>query len=251
MWSETKSNTARVRALLIGALLLYWGSPDRASLEASGAADSTHERRVISSALRITAYDFPVTENLDIAARTIGRFRLAPGQTFSLNQVLGRRTADKGYRKARAYAGGGRDVQEIGGGLCMLSTVLYALFLRAGLEIVERHPHQRTVGYAQAGFDATVNYPHKNLVVRNNKESPVEFTVQRRGRSLRAELEGLFHPQTEIRLERSVSRAVIPGRIENGFRVRTTRTFLLGGMPERAEVLSFDVFAAIDQGREE
>ena len=223
--------------------------PGGSALRAQAAP--AQERRLISAALTITSYDFPVTENLDLGTRAIGRQKLLPGQKFSLNEALGRRTASKGYRKARAYGGSGTEIEEIGGGLCMLSTVLYNLFLRAGLEIVERHPHQRTVGYALAGFDATINFPYKDLIVRNSSGRPLEFVVIRRGRALSAELEGMFESGMEIRLARTVSQGVIPGIIQNGFRVRTTRTFLYEGLPARAEVLSQDVFGAVDQGREE
>ncbi len=216
--------------------------PTHGSREAPVAA----KERLLSASLRIQAYDFPVTENLDVAIRTIGARTLEPGATFSLNATLGRRTLARGYRRARGYSGTGAEVSEIGGGLCMLSTALYLAFARAGLEIVERHPHLRPVAYAEPGLDATVNFPYKDLKVRNHSDRPVRLRVFRSGRLLAAEVRVVLEPNVELRLDRVVSRAEIPGQVTNGFRVKTTRTFLKDGLPLRSELLSEDVFAAVD-----
>ena len=217
----------------------------------AGAKDvsSGLERIISRHNLFITHYDYAVTRNLDIAAEKVGHFIMKPGQVFSLNEILGERTPEKGYKIAPAYAGGGVSVEEFGGGLCMVSTLLYNVFLKAGLEIVERHPHQRPVGYALSGLDATVNWPFKDIKARNNFDFPVAFRIYRMGRSLRVTLHGPREvlPGLEIEIKRTVSKAIIPGNVSDGFRVRTTRAFYRDGALLKEELLSEDTFLPIDQ----
>ena len=62
--------------------------------------------------------------NITIASEAISGLLLNPGGVFSFNETVGRRTTDKGYREAGAYAGG-RLVNEIGGGICQVSSTIY------------------------------------------------------------------------------------------------------------------------------
>lgn len=55
--------------------------------------------------------------NVELSAKKINGYILAPGETFSYNTVVGKRTAEAGFKSAGAYAGG-KVVQEIGGGIC-------------------------------------------------------------------------------------------------------------------------------------
>ena len=198
--------------------------------------------------LMISTYDYPVTENIDVAGRAMGLVRLKPGESFSLNRRLGKRTPQKGYKIAPVYAGGGANIKEFGGGLCMVSSVLYNVFLKAGLTILERHPHMKIVNYSPAGLDAAINWGFKDLRVRNDSRHPIAFRMYRLGRVVYAEVSGSLKPGREIVIKRFVSKAIIPGRVRNGFRVRTVRTFYQDGRLLRQEVLSEDTFLPIDFG---
>jgi vancomycin resistance protein VanW len=77
---------------------------------------------------------------------------------------------------------GGELVVDFGGGLCQLSGVLYWLSLKAGLTILERHPHSRDIyrdhdRYAPLGADATVAYGFKDLRILNNLAAAICFRV--------------------------------------------------------------------------
>lgn len=77
------------------------------------------------------------SNNIYLASEKINGTIIMPGETFSYNQVVGKRTIDAGYKEAGAYAGG-KVIQEIGGGICQVSSTLYNAVLYADLEIVER-----------------------------------------------------------------------------------------------------------------
>ena len=97
------------------------------------------------------------TTNLKLAAEKINGTVLMPGEVFSYNTVVGKRTIDAGYKEAKIYVNG-EVVDGLGGGICQVSSTLYNAVLYANLEIVERRNHQFVPSYAGAGLDATVVY---------------------------------------------------------------------------------------------
>ena len=97
-----------------------------------------------------------------------------PGETFSYNKTLGKRTAETGYKDAAGYAGG-KVVQMIGGGICQISSTLYDAVVYANLEIVERHNHAFLTSYLGAGKDATVVYGNLDFRFKNTRNYPVKI----------------------------------------------------------------------------
>jgi vancomycin resistance protein YoaR len=92
---------------------------------------------------------------------------LEPGGVFSFNRVVGARLSRRGYRPAPALAGG-ISLWTEGGGVCQVATTLYNAALRAGLPILERHPHSRVVDYVEPGLDAAVSYAGLDLRFAND-----------------------------------------------------------------------------------
>ena len=93
--------------------------------------------------------------NLEIAAKKINGKVLMPGDEFSFNKIVGKRTVEEGYKDAAIYADGGV-VDGLAGGICQISSTLYNSALLANLQIVERRNHSFTTSYSPAGRDATV-----------------------------------------------------------------------------------------------
>ena len=114
--------------------------------------------------------------NLRLATSMITEMVLYPGDEFSFNGVVGKRTEEAGFLPAPAYVDG--DVEdEIGGGVCQVSSTLYAATALAFLETVERECHYFPVNYMQMGSDATVTIPNGGRSIdfkfRNNKNFPI------------------------------------------------------------------------------
>ena len=105
--------------------------------------------------------------NIRLALSTINGTCLEPGEVFSFNGVVGERTKAAGYRPAPAYSRM-ETVMEYGGGICQVSSTLYAAVEKAGLEIVERHSHSLKVTYIPKGMDATVDWGNKDFKFANN-----------------------------------------------------------------------------------
>jgi len=112
--------------------------------------------------------------NLEIAANKINGKVLMPGEVFSFNDVVGKRTIEEGYRDAKIYADGGV-VDGLAGGICQISSTLYNSVLLANLEIVERHNHSFVTSYLEAGKDATVVYGVKDFKFKNTRSYPIKI----------------------------------------------------------------------------
>lgn len=112
--------------------------------------------------------------NVKLAAEAINGIVLAPGEQFSYNDALGERTTERGYKAAGAYSGG-QVVQEVGGGICQVSSTLYYAALLANLQIDTRTCHYFPVGYLPAGLDATVSWGGPEFKFTNNRDWPIRI----------------------------------------------------------------------------
>ena len=114
------------------------------------------------------------TTNLELSASKINGTVLMPGEIFSYNKVVGKRTVEAGYKNAAVYEGG-RVVDGLGGGICQISSTLYNTALLANLEIIERSNHQFLTSYVGAGRDATVVYGYIDFQFKNTRNYPIKI----------------------------------------------------------------------------
>lgn len=119
------------------------------------------------------------TRNIERAVELLNGIRLLPGEEFSFNKRVGRRTAERGFELAPVFSGKAIG-QGYGGGVCQVSSTLHVAALFGGMDIVERSPHSHIVKYVKLGLDAAVDWGRKDLRFRN----PFPFPV-----TLRAEIE--------------------------------------------------------------
>ena len=116
-------------------------------------------------------------ENIRLAMSIIDGTRLAPGEQFSFNDRVGERTKARGFKVATAYSGG-TVTEEVGGGICQVSTTLFNAVVKADLRVDERHPHSLTVSYVDLGKDAAVDWENKDLKFTNTSEDYVFICCQ-------------------------------------------------------------------------
>ncbi len=114
------------------------------------------------------------TANVRLAASKVNETVIAPGEEFSYNNVVGPRTTDLGYKMAKVYVQG-KIIDDVGGGICQVSSTIYLAALYADMEIVKRSNHQFTVGYVPLGQDATVSYGSVDFKFRNNTNYPIKI----------------------------------------------------------------------------
>jgi vancomycin resistance protein YoaR len=112
------------------------------------------------------------SSNIALSAEAINNVVVFPGERFSFNGTVGMRTREKGYLRAPVIVRG-ELYEDIGGGICQVSSTLYNAADRAGLTIVERFSHSRNVHYVPAGRDATVSWYGPDFAFTNPYNYPV------------------------------------------------------------------------------
>ena len=114
------------------------------------------------------------TTNLKLACKAINGTILKNGAQFDFNQVVGERTAAKGYKEATIYEGG-QAVPGLGGGICQVGTTIYLAALYSNFKINERHQHSLMVHYCKLGYDAAISYGSKNVRFTNNSGTSIKI----------------------------------------------------------------------------
>jgi vancomycin resistance protein YoaR len=105
--------------------------------------------------------------NLQLAVSLIDGALVAPGEAFSLNERVGERTVERGFRPAPVIIGAEYE-EGVGGGVSQVATTVFNAAWEAGLKILERAPHSLYISRYPDGRDATVNYPDLDLKFRND-----------------------------------------------------------------------------------
>ncbi|GIO04317.1 hypothetical protein J31TS6_03450 [Brevibacillus reuszeri] len=112
------------------------------------------------------------SHNIMLASKAINNYVVLPGEIFSFNKVVGKRTKEKGYLQAPIIVRG--ELSEgIGGGICQVSSTLFNAVDKAGLHIVQRYSHSRDVAYVRPGRDATVSWYGPDFVFQNKYAYPI------------------------------------------------------------------------------
>ena len=128
--------------------------------------------------------------NIALAASKINGTVLMPGEEFSFNGTVGKRTASAGFKTATVYSNG-QVTTDYGGGICQVSSTLYNSVLRANLEITNRVNHTFTVGYVPIGLDATVSWGAPDFKFKNSRNYPVKIVATTSNKRLTISVYGL------------------------------------------------------------
>lgn len=105
--------------------------------------------------------------NIHTMADAVRGTLVKPGERFSINDVVGERTAAKGYVAAGAIANG-EIVQEIGGGVSQFATTMFNAAFFAGLPIDTYQMHSQYFSRYPFGREATMGFPAPDLVWTND-----------------------------------------------------------------------------------
>ncbi len=69
-----------------------------------------------------------------------------------------------------------RQLKLLVGGNCQVSSTLYNAVLQIdGLEVTERNPHGKDVGYVPKDKDATISYGSLDFKFQNNLSTPIKL----------------------------------------------------------------------------
>lgn len=118
--------------------------------------------------------------NLSLASKKINEHIVMPNEIFSFWKIIG--NPNRKFKKGRTLING-RIKEEVGGGICQVSGIIYIMSLIANLQIFERHNHSVDIyndetRFTPLGLDATVVYGYKDLRIRNNFIFPIKFQLE-------------------------------------------------------------------------
>ncbi len=136
----------------------------------------------------------PRVVNIQLIADAVDGAMVLPGETWSLNDHVGERTAAKGYVAAGAIISGYIQCCDspinIGGGTSQFTTTMYNAIFYAGLEDVYHMPHTIWFTRYPEGIEATLGYPAPDLVFRNNTENVVLIKTEHTDTSITVKMFG-------------------------------------------------------------
>ncbi len=107
--------------------------------------------------------------NIGRAAELVNGTVLKPGETFSLNETVGERTAANGFT-AGTIISNGVFKTDLGGGVSQMATTLFNAMFFAGLEDIEHKPHSVYINRYPVGREATVAWGSVDLRFRNDTD---------------------------------------------------------------------------------
>lgn len=109
----------------------------------------------------------PRVTNIHRIADLVRGTVILPGETFSMNEVVGERTAEKGFVEAGAIRDG-EHVDEIGGGVSQFATTTFNAAFFAGLPFEEYQAHSEYFSRYPRGREATMGFPAPDLKFTND-----------------------------------------------------------------------------------
>jgi vancomycin resistance protein YoaR len=173
-------------------------------------------------------------QNLRVAAGKINGTVIMPGEKFSFNDVVGRRSVKEGFKLAPILVRG-QHATGIGGGICQVCSTLYNCVLFADMKIVRRANHSVPVAYVPPGRDATVSFGSLDFVWQNTYDTPVAVTSEFQGRTITFRLLGQKKPGLKVVVYQKAMGTGNPGTnvVHDPNLPKGTRKVLEAGTPTR------------------
>lgn len=117
-------------------------------------------------------------QNIVAAAEQFHGVLVAPGEIFSMANILSDISLENGFAEALIIYGG-RTIKGVGGGVCQVSTTLFRTVFFGGFPVIERYSHAYRVTYYEmdrsgakdarlAGLDAAVFFPLVDFKFQND-----------------------------------------------------------------------------------
>ncbi len=112
----------------------------------------------------------PRVKNIHRIADMLDGTIVKAGETFSVNAAVGPRTLERGFVMAPSI-GDGEMVDTPGGGVSQFATTFYNALFDGGYAVKERKPHSFYFNRYPVGIEATLSFPHPDLVFFNDTQA--------------------------------------------------------------------------------
>jgi vancomycin resistance protein YoaR len=105
--------------------------------------------------------------NIHLIADIVRGHVILPGETFSVNDFVGQRTAARGFVDAPVIYDA-TESHDIGGGVSQFATTLFNASFFSGLDLVSYQSHSEYISRYPRGREATISWPSPDLKVKNS-----------------------------------------------------------------------------------
>lgn len=201
--------------------------------------------------------------NIELATNAINGTVLMPGETFSFNEIVGERTAERGYKSAGVIIGD-KIESGLGGGICQVSSTLYNAMLKAGIKASERTNHTLPLSYAPKGLDATVDWGNIDFKFKNTLNTPIYIEGYTQNKNVYFNIyadkelkKRSYEMFTEVSViqptikyiddsNRLVGENLVVKNASNGYRVKVYRRDFENGKLINTELISNDYYTPVN-----
>ncbi|MDQ1446271.1 MAG: hypothetical protein QOI20_2735 [Acidimicrobiaceae bacterium] len=130
------------------------------------AAEALHIKEQVSTFTTPHKCCEPRVTNIHRIADMMRGYVIKPGETFSVNNVAGKRTREKGFVVAPVIQDG-EHAEDVGGGISQFATTTFNAAFFAGLDFGEYQSHSLYISRYPYGREATMGFPHPDLQIKN------------------------------------------------------------------------------------
>jgi vancomycin resistance protein YoaR len=125
----------------------------------------------------------PRVTNIHRIADIVDGYIVKPGETFSLNGIVGKRDKARGFVEAPMILNN-RFVNDVGGGVSQFATTMFNAVFFGGLADVQHTPHIYYISRYPAGRESTVSFPQPDFRWRNDSPYGVLIKTAYTGTSI-------------------------------------------------------------------
>jgi vancomycin resistance protein YoaR len=221
--------------------------PLKPSLTTAQARDLGVKRRISTFTQWFPYAAYRVT-NIGLAAKKINGTLLEPGDTFSLNGIVGERTPENGFVKGYVIGPNNELIEDYGGAVSTITTATWHTAFYAGMTRLEQRAHGFWISRYEAGLEATVSWGLLDLRFRNDTPYGVYITTGMTDETVTVtmwstkywDIEAEFGPRENITpfgTVHSTSSTCVPQEGVDGFDITVTRIWKRDGEVVRQEPL--------------
>jgi len=132
----------------------------------------------------------PRVTNIRTMARAVDGYVVMPGETFSIDELVGPRTSSKGYVPAPYLIGGQGACCAVGGGVSQFGTTIHNAVFWGGYQVDRHQPHSGWISRYPLGIEATLVYRSIDYRFTNDTTTPIFIETSTTGNSVTVELWG-------------------------------------------------------------
>jgi vancomycin resistance protein YoaR len=174
----------------------------------------------------------PRVKNIKRIAELMQNVVIEPGQTFSINEFIGKRTTDKGFVSAGVIQNGVFQ-EDVGGGISQFATTTFNAAFFAGLDFAEYQSHSIYINRYPYGREATLSYPSPDLKIVNSTPYGILVATNATDTSITVQLWStkFAHGEQTAQSERQVGKSCTRVTTER------TRTYV-DGRPNKVDTVT-------------